>query len=246
MIRSLQANPLTAPYAFATDYRNKQVLLYGRVGTKQIHDEAIQTAIALGVPIVDNLVIDTAAAHQAAGAMPPPGYATSPAMAGVSGYPGAGAGVGMGTQGSLPYTYPPPLLGRLDDPFFGFEPPGISYPPWWGAMTDRRLGLSAYPMPPGAQAGNTAPPNSSMNPGPGANPGTSRPIDATGNGANDGSNIPDGTIDMAIDPRGVATLRGNVPTLQDRISIGQQIAKTPGVTQVVNLLNIKAMPADHQ
>jgi hypothetical protein len=43
---------------------------------------------------------------------------------------------------------------------------------------------------------------------------------------------------MTINPRGVATLRGIVPTLGDRIAIGQQIAQTPGVTEVLNLLQV--------
>jgi hypothetical protein len=44
---------------------------------------------------------------------------------------------------------------------------------------------------------------------------------------------------MAIDARGVATLRGNVPSLGERITLGQKVAQTPGVTSVVNLLNVK-------
>ena len=43
---------------------------------------------------------------------------------------------------------------------------------------------------------------------------------------------------MAIDPRGVATLRGTVPSLAERITLGQKVAQTPGVTEVVNLLNV--------
>ena len=29
------------------------------------------------------------------------------------------------------YVYPPPLFGRLDDPFFGMVPPLVSFAPWW-------------------------------------------------------------------------------------------------------------------
>ena len=40
--------------------------------------------------------------------------------------------VGAVRAGSVvPYIYPPPLMGRLDDPFFGFVPPLVSFPPWW-------------------------------------------------------------------------------------------------------------------
>jgi len=223
LLRSLAANPVTAPYGFSTEVRGRQVALRGRVGTKQIHDVAIQTAIALGVPVVDDLVIDTAAAHQVAAQA---GYAMGPAS-------GPGGASGAGVIGSLPYTYPPPILGRLDDPFFGFEPPSVSYPPWWNAMSARRLGPQAYPAAPGA-TGSEAPAGSTASPsGPAAEPSGSAPTGP----------IPDGTIDMVIDPRGTATLRGNVPSLADRIAIGQQIARTPGVTQVVNLLSVREQAA---
>lgn len=222
LLRSLRANPLTAPYSFSTEPRAGKVVLRGRVGTKQIHDVAIRTAIALGVPVADELLIDTGAAHQVAAIRSQAGY--GPGM-GSPGYAGAG------TYGSLPYTYPQPLFGRYDDPFFGFEPPAIGYPPWWGALTARRLGPQAAPMIPVAMA-NIPPPD----PGTANVPTTSGLADPTGV-------PPPGTIDMEIDGRGVATLRGTVPTLADRIAIGQQVARTQGVSQVLNLLNVRASAA---
>jgi hypothetical protein len=121
---------------------------------------------------------------------------------------------------NLPYTYPQPIFGKLDEPFFGFEPPAISYPPWWGAMTAARLG------PPPAAQGSVV----------GGNPTSSPAGESTDASTLD---LPYGTIDMAIDPRGVATLRGDVPSLAERITLGQRVAQTPGVTQVINLLNVK-------
>ena len=53
LLRSLQANPLTAPYGFGTAARGRKIALQGRVGTKQVHDVAIQTALSLGVPVVE-------------------------------------------------------------------------------------------------------------------------------------------------------------------------------------------------
>ena len=119
----LQANPVTAAYSPATAaYRNGQVVVLGTVGTKQIHDLAIRLAITTGYPIRDDLVIDTAAAHRVAA-----GQAQMQAQAMASGgmtNPGAASSMGMGLgAGTVPYTYPPPLFGRLDDPFFGFEAP---------------------------------------------------------------------------------------------------------------------------
>ena len=52
--------PLTAPYPIAATWRNGVVVLSGRVGTKVVHDAAVQLAIALGFPFRDDLVIDTA------------------------------------------------------------------------------------------------------------------------------------------------------------------------------------------
>jgi hypothetical protein len=226
LLRSLQANPLTAPYQFVTEVRGKQVALKGRVATKQIHDVAIQTAIALGVPVVDEVVIDTAAAHQVS-AFPAQGW-----------YPGAGYAPnypGAGFYGSVPYLYPQPILGKLDDPFYGFEPPAFSYPPWWGGLTARRLGPqpgATIPAPPQ----NVPPPQS-------YDPAIGPTLQISPDGSNPpATSLPYGTIEMAIDPRGIATLRGAVPSLAERITLGQRVAQTPGVTQVVNLLNVQAPP----
>ena len=213
LIRALGANPVTAPYRFATELRGKQVALKGRVGTKQVHDLAIQTAIGLGVAVVDDLVIDTAAAHQVA-AYPNPGSYAGPSFGPY--FPGAGY------YGSVPYIYPQPLFGKLDEPFYEFEPPAISYPPWWAALTAQRLGPPTVPQ---AARPNNAPP--AGDPAVGSTPPPQ------------GEAPPPGTIDMAIDAQGVATLRGSVPSLAERIALGQRIAQTSGVTEVVNLLNVQ-------
>ena len=225
LLRSLQANPVTAPYAFSTERRGGKVALRGRVGTKQVHDAAIRTAIALGVPVIDDLVIDTLAAYQASAYQGPMGsgmgYPSAGPSSGLGGFPGA-----TSLYGSLPYTYPQPLFGRLDEPFYGFEPPAIGYPPWWGAMTASRLGPQMTQPAANVPQQQVADPNASL-----ANP-PSDPADAQT------ASLPNGTIDMAIDPRGIATLRGTVPSLAERITLGQKVARTPGVTQVINLLNV--------
>jgi hypothetical protein len=235
LLRSLQANPATSIYVFSTERRGTKIALRGRVGTKQAHDAAIQTALALGVPVIDDLVIDTLAAHQAAayatrfapgmGGSGAPGmgygYGSAGPSSGLGGYPGA-----TGLYTSLPYTYPQPLFGRLDEPFFGFEPPVLGYPAWWGAMSAARVGLPNQSAPGQPQQQQGVAPNATM-----ANPQVD-PADAAA------ANLPIGTIDMAIDPRGVATLRGTVPSFAERITLGQKVAQTPGVTQVINLLNV--------
>jgi osmotically-inducible protein OsmY len=232
LLQALATNPVTAPYRFSTSARNGKLALSARVGTKAVHDAAIQTAIALGYTVDDQIVIDTAEVYRAA--------ATAPAQPGPgpvapvgSGLLGSSLGLGFGgAMGTIPYVYPPPLFGYYDDPFYGFDPPAISYPPWWGALTARRVepaqaGPTVAAGPPGA---NAAAPNAAT-PSANPNPSTSQSVTT------------DGAVEMTIDQTGVATLRGTVPTLADRIAVGQRLAQTPGVSQVINLLNTRESSA---
>ena len=68
---ALRSNPLTAPYPIAATWRNGVVVLSGRVGTKLVHDAAVQIAIALGFPFRDDLVIDTAETFRVAMSVDP-------------------------------------------------------------------------------------------------------------------------------------------------------------------------------
>ncbi len=116
---AIRANPLTAPYAINATWRNGSIVLTGRVGTSVVHDMAVRTVIDLGYRVRDELVIDTAEAHRVA-----------MAQAAAAGGPWA-APVAGSLAGSAPYfVYPPPLFGRVDDPFFGLEPPLLSFAPW--------------------------------------------------------------------------------------------------------------------
>ena len=230
----LQANPVLAPYNLTTASQNGQVVIAGTVGTKQIHDIAIRLALTTGYPIRDDLVINTGAAHRVAAAQAQMLQMQMQAAGGPAGV-GAGMAPSLGMSpgmGNLPYIYPPPLFGRIDNAFFGFEPPILSYPPWWRGGGVREPGVASQPgamggIAPGAiAAGNTA------------------TVDPTAPMTMQlGQNPQDGVIEMTIDPRGVATLRGSVPTLADRIAIGQRIAQTPGVTEVVNLLQVASKTA---
>jgi osmotically-inducible protein OsmY len=218
LLRSaIASNPITAPYPIEVFERNGRVVLRGVVGTKVIYDVAIRTAIASGIPFDDELVIDTLAAQDVAirgaqaaafqGGFGPP--MLGPTYGATGGYPPPTYMPFGPTPGGAPgLIYPPPLFGFVDEPFFGMEPPVISYPPYWGALSARRL--AEY------QAN-----------GPAAAPGIPMP------GAPE---APPGLIDVELDPNGVATIRGVVPSLADRVNVGQQLARTPGITQVVNLL----------
>ena len=178
MIQALQANPLTGPYRFTVRPGGSQYVLSGRVGSKLAHDAAIRTMIALGYPVRDDLTIDTREAYRAAAQAVPSSFST-------------------------PYVYPPPIMGRLDDPFYGFEPPLVSYPPFALSVAAREpINLNALA---------NADPSNGMAPG---------------------------TIQMDIGPRGVATLRGRVPTAADRVGVGEKAATVAGVTQVVNLIDV--------
>src|SRR4051794_15101610 len=52
---ALRANPLTAPYPIRTAWKDGAVVLSGRVGTGQVHDIVVRSAIALGYPVRDDL-----------------------------------------------------------------------------------------------------------------------------------------------------------------------------------------------
>ncbi len=131
LAEALAANPITAPYRLSVLDQGRKVVLAGRVGDSRVHDVAVRTAIAMGVPITDQIVIDTAA------------YA-------LAGQATGGWGPAQPSSIISSYTYPPPLFGRFDDPFFGLEPPLVSYAPWWGAAGSYRLAQD--------QAINQAPP----------------------------------------------------------------------------------------
>jgi len=191
------------------------VVLGGRVGSKYVHDAAVRIAIDSGYSIRDDLKIDSSELYRVS---PPPRY-LRPYPTAYLGYDPFGTRV-------------PSLFGPYNDPFFGLEPPLVTYPPWWGAVAAREpintdlLQAAGDPSFPAA----TNPPASST---PNANDAATQqvPIDP-------GSGPARGTVEMTIDPRGVAVLRGTVPTLNDRIEIGQRIMRSGEVREVVNLLKV--------
>jgi len=112
---------VTAPYRFTVRSAGRQLALSGRVGSKQVHDAAVRTAIDLGISVRDDLTIDTTESYRAA----------------LRGGP-------VVVPTTSIYVYPPPLFGRLDDPFYGFEPPLVTYPPFAGSVAAREpLNLAA-------------------------------------------------------------------------------------------------------
>jgi BON domain len=208
VLGALRAHPLTAPYAISATWNKGAVVLSGRVGTKAVHDVAVRLAIASGSPIRDDLVIDTGLALAA-----------------------SGAGVGMSPYGGLglssAYIYPPPLMGRLDDPFFGFVPPLVSFPPWW------RRRLDAQPM---QRPGQVA-----VNPNANAGAGAAAPADGRGPIA---QNVPasgwqpfdvspvKGQVDVTVDAAGQVFLRGVVISEEAGREIAEAARSVPGVTRV--------------
>ena len=259
LIQALQANPTTAPYRFATEVRNGKLMLIGRVGSKYAHDVAIQTAIALGIPVDDGLVIDTAAGQvaaqqaAAAGYPPPPGTLVTGYRGNVGfgyGPPNLGPGLGYASRnvgfgygyGPSPYANYPSLFGQVGDPFYGFEPPAISYPPWWGELTAYRTATNPMTFDPSLNAAVAPVPDPSAVTSTQPLPATDPAIDPNAAPVARGTTS-NGQLEMTMDGRGVATLRGVVPSLNDRIAIGQMVAKAPGVTEVINLLTVQAASA---
>ncbi len=186
--QALLANPVTAPYRLTVGVNNGRVTLQGRVGSKAAHDVAVRTTIPFGLPISDQLVIDTTEAYRVAA------WSTS------------GPGDSGPTTVESPVAFPS-LFGPFDDPFYGLEPPAIAYPPWWPAMSQRRLNQA--PQPVMAQAAQPA--------------------------------LPPNTVEMTIDPLGVAVIRGVVPTEADKLDIGRRLAQSPGVTGIINRLTVGAV-----
>jgi osmotically-inducible protein OsmY len=208
VLSALRAHPLTAPYPFATSLKSGDVVLSGRVGTKQAHDAAVRVAIASGVPVRDDLVIDTGLAHLAA--------------LGATQGPGGVSSLSPALSTNSPYIYPPPLMGRLDDPFFGFVPPILSFPPWW-----RRPAAAAPAMP-----SRMAEPNG--RPGAAAEPSaTGAPIDAPQSGWQP-VEMPaaKGHVEITVDAAGQVFLRGEVASEEAGREIEAAARSVPGVTRV--------------
>jgi osmotically-inducible protein OsmY len=195
---ALRSNPITAPYRIGVELKGKTIVLRGRVGSKQVHDAAVRTVIASGAPISDELIIDTVEAARVAAQTSFAYPAARPASILTS------------------YTYPPPLFGRYDEPFFVLEPPLVTLPAWWGEMSRARLGPQVA-----------------------ATQGTIQPQPAP-------TSLPANTVEMTIDPLGVAVLRGSVPTETDKIDIARQLAQKPGVTKIINELNVVPGPSQGQ
>jgi osmotically-inducible protein OsmY len=135
VVDALRANPLLLPYEIRVTPDKGAVVVSGKVGTKQIHDIVIRTVLDLGLVPHDDLVIDTAEAQR---------------VALRQSYHGPRAGLPAGVGAAPYFAYPPPLFGRLDDPFWGFEPPILSFPPGYVR--------GAPPVPPASPANRPARP----------------------------------------------------------------------------------------
>ena len=108
--------------------------------------------------------------------------------------PGAAA-----ASSSSPYVYPPPLFGRVDDPFFGFVPPLVSFPPWWR----RRVKRADGPAQDGARGA-----------GPGTAPRASAALRGWFASRLERSTPVKGQVDMTVDMSGQVFLRGVVASDQ--------------------------------
>ena len=233
----IRSHPVTAPYPIATSWQRGKVVLYGAVGTKQVHDVAVRLAIETGIPFRDDLVIDTGTAHMVAQAQSATGAAVSP-----GGYPGTQSAGYPGVQmngSTYPYVYPEPLLGYLDDPFFGMVPPIISYPPWWSR---------------GRQNGGMIPNQNQMPNQPANAPITTAPELAQTNGLAPQGGAPvsgwrqlqvdsvKGQVDIHVDITGQVFLRGSVISEQVAREVEDAVRAVPGVTAVYGRLNVIAQP----
>jgi osmotically-inducible protein OsmY len=214
-LSAIRSHPLTAPYPIAARWQKGKVVLSGTVGTKQVHDTAVRLAIAAGVPFRDDLLIDTGAAH----------FVAQSAAAVM----GAGSAGPLGTQSaSSPYIYPPPLFGRLDDPFFGYVPPLVSFPPWWrgpqsGPMLQPRMNPDSAPAASASRSPNGTPRE-------GWRPLEVDPVK--------------GQVDVSVDMAGQVFLRGSVINSEAAREIEDAARSVPGVTGVFSQLEVIPRRAD--
>ena len=220
LLTALRSNPVTAPYAISATRQRGVIVLAGRVGTKQIHDIAVRMAIDLGAPFRDDLVIDTAAADQAA-------LMTSAAAA-------AAGPLAAGALASSPYIYPPPLMGRLDDPFFGMVPPIVSFPPWWRRTQPNRLGDLRAAANANAAAAQGANPMNGANQ-PGVATGGSQPADEA---------PPIGKLEIRVNPLGQVFLSGVVASEEAQRRSKKRPAACPESTRVESQFQVQPRRAE--
>ncbi len=239
---AMRANPVTAPYPIIATWRDGKVVLSGRVGTKLIHDAAVRMAIDIGFPFRDDLVIDTAETFRVA-------MSSTPSMTGY-------AALAPNLSASY-YVYPPPLFGRLDDPFFGMVPPLVSFPPWWGRqmegpMAGPNVGGQPTPNPMiNPNGGGPAAPNSGGAPAAGPSAPNPAPAGANnpGNALDQGWNPQDlppakGDVEITVDSSGQVILQGVVASEEVARELEQTARSVPGVTRVVTRFQVKPRPAN--
>ena len=211
VLNAIRSHPMTAPYPITTSLRNGTVVLSGRVGTRQVHDVAVRLAIDCGVSFRDDLVIDTGVAAM---------VAQTAAMAN----PAAAA-----LSSSSPYIYPPPLMGRVDDPFFGFVGPLVSFPPWW-----RRRAENTSIVQPGMVPTNF---------GPGAAASAAGSHDPSVDGAQPFDMPPvKGQVELTVDASGQVFLRGVVTSQEAAREIEDAARSVPGVSRVESQLEVQVVP----
>jgi hypothetical protein len=139
VLKAIKGNPAIAPYEIKTTWQKGAVLISGRVGSTAIHDLVIQTAIDLGYPFRDALMIDTAEAVRVASQRTK--FATgSREMEASDTY----------TQTSQKRSSPAPLIRIENDTFPGSWPPEISYPPDWKRSPSQDREKSGYSVDPTA------------------------------------------------------------------------------------------------
>ena len=119
-------------------------------------------------------------------------------------------------------------MGRLDDPFFGFVPPLVSFPPWWRRRVEGNpmarptrpvgpnvaLGATPEQPMPQPQAGQAG----AGGPAPGAQPVGDAPVK--------------GQVELTVDASGQVFLRGVVASEEAAREIEEAARSVPGVGRV--------------
>jgi hypothetical protein len=203
LLEALASDPMAGVHTYATRLdRSGRLTLVGRVATKAVHDRAIQVAIANGIPVVDGLVIDSSApilARQRVAAAVPSTTTTRTVVARPA-FPSVNA---------VSYPYAMPLFGPPVDPLYGYEPPLITYPPWWQPLSEYRT----------RQVVSDALAETELTPLPNAD-------------------LPPGSVEMTLDGAGYARLRGKVPSEEWRSGLVRKVQAMPEVAGVIDRLEV--------
>ena len=216
VLKAIQANPVSAPYRIKTSWQKGLVVISGRVGSTAVHGVVVQTAIDLGYPFKDDLIVDTSEAMRVASLKARSAQGSQSAQrSGQAGDPGRSIN--------------PPLFPISEDvPTFGSEIPAIAFPPGWKRADSDKQKATSLSDDSGAKVGRSS--GSPGQTGSSGGPRTQQWIGPTPRM---------GRVRVTVDETGRVSLTGVVASEEARQMIEKQARATPGVNAVFSELTVE-------